>query len=92
MLWRAPAGLNHESDPRYVTVAGAKSGIPITLENPSPLQEQRIALTRRLPELSGSPLIGKLYCAERRFVPIHKDRLDIAAIDGGIGLEEGAEK
>ena len=57
-------------------------GKKVPLKDRCCLEKDRMALRRGLSEFGGAALVGELECTERRLVTIHKDRLDIVAIDG----------
>ena len=62
--------------------------VTVSLEDRCELYEEGIALIRALAELCGSALVGDLQGAERRLVSVDERELNVATVDGGVGLQE----
>src|SRR3989475_12871760 len=61
-------------------------------ENRRGLEKERCALCGSLPEGCGSSLIRDLDRPKRRQIAIHKQRLDVVALDSGVSLKEDPQK
>src|SRR2546427_6366723 len=61
-------------------------------ENRRGLEKERVALCRSLTEGCGSSLIRDLDRPKRRQIAIHKQRLDVVALDSGVSLKEDPQK
>src|SRR5881409_3691795 len=64
----------------------------IDSENRRDLEKERIALSRSLTERCGPALISELDGPKRRQVAVYKQRLNVVAIDRGVGLKEEPKK